>query len=177
MPDGSKDTIRESRHRPTADSAKINRAVERVARGDDAFVDSAMGRLEGLEFPAFKHKLMEHVRSSDPDIVGLFESLNGYMAFRDAYQVRKAIEENGEKYKVQNQLTDETRKRPNFKTRQGTGGASTKKKEAVNIKEERKDHPEVTPTAMSNTPATGAAEFQSRSDLVQHQRFETGVAS
>ncbi|MEO9295984.1 MAG: C2H2-type zinc finger protein [Nitrososphaera sp.] len=171
--DYSKSTIRKSRHAPTADTGRINSATERVARGDDAFIDSAMARLDGLEFPAFKHKILEHVQGSDPQIIGLFESLNGYTTYKDAYQVRKAIEENGPKYKVQNQISDETRKRPNFKTREGMGGASTKKKEAATGKEERKDYPEVTPTAMSNFICSQCGKaFQNQDDLVRHQRFE-----
>jgi hypothetical protein len=46
MPD-----ISSARHRPTADSERINRATERVAAGDNAFVDRAVGQLEGLQFP------------------------------------------------------------------------------------------------------------------------------
>lgn len=173
MADHSKGTIRASRHRPTADSEKINSAIKRVAGGDDEFIDSALSRLKGLKFPAFKHAIIEHVRGADPQVVGLFESLNGYVAYKDAYQMRKAIEENGAKYMIQNQLTDKTRQRPNFKTREGTGGTSTKKKEAVNKKEERRDYPEVTPTAMSNFVCSRCGKaFQSRDDLVRHQRFE-----
>lgn len=173
MADSSKDTIRASHHKPTADSSKINSAMERVARGDDAFVDSALAKLGGLEFPAFKNKIMEHVREAGPEFVSLFEGLNGYVTYKDTYQVRKAIEENGAKYKVQNQLTDETRQRPNFKTREGTGGKSTKQKEAVNRKEERKDYPEVTPTAMSNYICSRCGKaFQNQDDLIHHQRFE-----
>ena len=171
--DSSKDTIRASHHRSIADSGMINSAIERVARGDDAFVDSALSQLRGLEFPAFKNKIIDYVRGAGPEVVGLFESLNGYTTYKDEYQVRKAIEENGAKYKVQNQLTDETRQHPSFKTRKGTGGTSTKEKEAVNEKEERKDYPEVTPTAMSNyiCPRCGKP-FQNQDDLIRHQRFE-----
>lgn len=177
--DHSKSTIRSSRHRSTFDTAKINRAIERVARGDDRFIDNAISQLEGLQFPAFKHKILEYVRNktTEPDIIGLFESLDGYIAFRDTYHLRKAIEVNGVKYKMQNQITDETRVNPNFKTRQDTGGTSTKEKEAVNRSEERKDYPEVTPTAMSDFVCKRCGKaFQNQNDLVQHRRFENGVA-
>lgn len=96
-PDRSKDTISAAAHRSTFDTEKINRAIERVARGDDRFIDSAIGQLEGLPFPAFKHKILEHARNKtqDQDVIGLFEGLDGYIAFRDTYHLRKAIEENG----------------------------------------------------------------------------------
>lgn len=178
MADQSKDTIRASRHVPTTDTARINSAIERAAKGDDKFIDRALARLGGLEFPAFKNKILEHVSGSDPEIVGLFESLNGYSTYKDAYQIRKAMEENGSKYKTKNQITDETRQNPNFKIRENMGGSSTKAKEAVTEKEERKDYPEVTPTAMSNYICNRCGKpFQNQNDLVQHQRFESGVAS
>lgn len=168
--------VSSARHRPTADSASINSAVERVAAGDDAFIDRAIGALEGLQFPAFKFKILEHVQAG-PEVSALFESLDGYIEYKDTYHVRKAIEENGAKYKIQNQMTDETRLHPNFKTRQGTGGTSTKEKEAVNRSEERGDYPEVTPTAMSNFVCNRCGKpFQNQDDLARHQEFESGAA-
>jgi hypothetical protein len=74
-------------------------------------------------------------------------------------------------------MTDETRLHPNFKTRQGTGGTSTKEKEAVNRSEERRDYPEVTPTAMSNFVCNRCGKpFQNQDDLARHQEFESGEA-
>jgi hypothetical protein len=178
--DCSKRTTRSSRHWPEFDAGRINRAVERVARGDDAFVEHAIGSLEGLQFPAFKHNILTHVHkiTADPDIVSLFESLNGYVKFKDAYHVQKAIEENGMKYKVQNQMTDKTRLKPNFRSRSGTGGASTKAKETVSRSEEREDYPEITPTAASDYVCDFCGKaFQNQDDLVRHQRFESGVAA
>jgi hypothetical protein len=171
MPD-----ISSARHRPTADSERISRATERVAAGDNAFVDRAVGQLEGLQFPAFKFKILEHVKS-EPEVSALFEGLDGNMEYKDAYHVRKAIEGNAPQNKTRNQITDETRINPNFQTRQGTGGAGTKEKEAVNPREERGDYPEVTPTAMSNYVCNRCGKpFQNQHDLVQHQKFESGAS-
>lgn len=178
--DRSKSTISSSRHPARFDSDKINRAIERVAGGDDAFVDRAIESLQGLQFPAFKFKILEHVRgnSGDPDVVALFEGLDGYIEYKDAYQVRKLVEENGAKYKLQNQITDEARINPNFKTLPApAGGRSTKELEAAGREEERADYPEVTPTAMSNFVCNRCGKpFQNQNDLEQHQKFESGEA-
>lgn len=77
-PDSSKDTIDEAYHLSKFNAEKINHVVERVARGDDQFTDQAIDQLQDLQFPAFKHKMLEHVRRKirDQDILGLFESLD-----------------------------------------------------------------------------------------------------
>jgi hypothetical protein len=174
MADRSKDTIDESVHRSTLDTQRINRAIERIARGDDQFIAHAVGLLEGLQFPAFKHKILDHVhkKTGDGEVIGLFESLDGYITFKDAYHVQKAIEENGSKYKMQNQISDETRRHPNF-ARPATAGESIKEREVANKKEERKDYPEIPPS----TPSVFICDmcgkdFQNQNDLVQHKRFE-----
>ena len=50
-----------------------------------------------------------------------------------------------------------------------------KESEAVNPSEERKDYPEVTPTAMSVFVCSMCGKpFQNQDDLVRHRRFEVG---
>ena len=172
MPD-----VSSTRHRPTADSKRINSAVERVTAGDSAFLDTAIGRLDGLQFPAFKFKILEHAKSAGPEVAALFESLDGHMQYKDAYHVRKAIDGNVPKNKMRNQITDETRLKPNFKTRQGTGGAGTKQKEAVNRSEEKSDYVEVAPITMSNYVCNRCGKpFQNQNDLANHQEFERGAS-
>lgn len=173
--DRSKDTIDSSVHRSEFDTEKLNRATERVAGGDDDFLDRAIGQLEGLEFPAFKHKVLEHVRSKtqDQDIIGLFESLDGYIAFKDAYHIRKILEENGTKYKQQYQISDETRNNPDFNVRPARREGSIKEREVASEREERKDYPEIPLTARSNYICNRCGkEFLNQNDPVQHQRFE-----
>jgi hypothetical protein len=173
-PDRSKDTVDESVHRSTLDTQRINRAIERVARGDDQFIANAVGLLDGLQFPAFKHKILDHVgkKTGDGEVIWLFESLNGYIAYKDAYHVQKAIEENGTKYKTKNQMSDETRQRPNF-ARPATAGVGIKGREVANTREERKDYPEIPPSTMSNFVCDMCGKpFQNQDDLVQHKRFE-----
>lgn len=172
----SKDTVGSARHVPEQDAARINRAVEKAARDPD-FIDYAVAQLRGLKFPAFKNNIIDYAKSisADPDVVALFESLNGYMEFRDLYHVQKAIEENSPQKKREYQITDETRENPDVRTRPTTADASIKSREAVNEREERKDYPEVTPTAMSNFVCDRCGKpFQNQNDLVQHQRFESG---
>jgi hypothetical protein len=102
----------------------------------------------------------------------LFESLNGHFAFKDAYHVRKAVQENGTKYKQQNQITDETRKHPNFARKEIRGG-SIKEREVASKDEERSDYTEIPPTTQSNFICDRCGkEFQNQQDLVQHRRFE-----
>ena len=178
MPDASKDTIGASRHVPTHDAEGINRAVEKAARDSD-FVDYAVARLKGLRFPAFKQSIIDHARNAnaDPDVVLLFQSLNGYMEFRDLYHVQKSLEENVSAKKRDYQMTDAKREDPQVRTRPTTADRSIKEREAVNESEEREDYPEVTPTAMSNFVCDRCGKpFQNQNDLVKHREFESGTA-
>jgi hypothetical protein len=173
--DSSKDTIDEASHLSKFDTEKINRATERVAGRDGQFIERAMNQLQDLQFPAFKHKILEHVRgkTQDQDIIGLFESLDGYIQFRDEYHIRKAIEENSTKYKQQNQISDQTREKPNFARQEVREGGSIKEREVANKREERKDYPEIPPTTMINYVCDKCGKpFQNQQDLVQHKRFE-----
>ena len=107
----------------------------------------------------------------------MFQSLDGYIKFKDIYQIRKAIEENNPTKKTKYQMSDSTRTNLEVKTRDITIDSSTKEKEAVNL-EERKDYPEVTPTAMSEYICNLCGKsFQTRDDLVHHQEFEKTTMS
>jgi hypothetical protein len=66
--------------------------------------------LRGLNFPAFKNNITDHIKKAtkDPDVVSLFESLDGYIQYRDQYHVQKALEVNDPKKKEENQITDHT---------------------------------------------------------------------
>jgi hypothetical protein len=90
--------------------------------------------------------------------------------------VKKALEENVPAKKKDYQISDKTREGPDVRIRQTTADASIKDREAVNEREERKDYPEVTPTAMSNYVCnTCGKEFQNQQDLIQHKQFESGT--
>lgn len=139
-----------------------------------------------LQFPAFKRDIVNYVKDTsmaDSDIVvSLFESLDGYIEFRDLYHVQKALEENLPQKKTRYQITDKTREHPNVRTRytntttaSDSRSKSTKELEAVNENEERKDYPEVTPTAMRDFICSKCGKsFQNQDDLVHHRNFERG---
>jgi hypothetical protein len=179
MKDRSKESIDAAKHTPTHDATRTNRAVEKAARNPE-FVDRALAQLAGFRFPAFKNNIIDHVKSINThdkeDIVSLFESLDGYIQYRDEYQVKKAFEENVPAKKNGNQITDNTRERPDVRIRQTSADSSIKDREAVNESEERKDYPEVAPTAMSNfTCDKCGKEFQNQQDLLHHREFESGT--
>ena len=172
-----------SAHKPAHNSDSINRALER-AISDEQFLNSAIKLLlkdddrRRMQFPAFKKNILDHVRgiTKDTDIISLFESLDGYIKFKDAYHVQKALEENIPAKKTAHQITDKTREHPNARTRNNTDSSrsSIKEREAVNKSEERKDYPEVTPTAMSEYICNICGKsFQNNDDLIHHQHFET----
>ena len=188
MKDKTKESIDATKHMPAYDATRINRAVERAAR-DPAFVNRALALLAGVTFPAFKHNIIDHVRGiintsrdekgqADENIVALFESLDGYIQFRDSYHVQKAFEENIPSKKKDYQITDNTRENPDVRIRQTDADASIKDREAISEREERKDYPEVTPTAMSNFICDNCGkEFQNQQDLVHHRQFESGTSA
>ena len=170
-----------SAHKPAHNSDSINRALER-AISDEQFLNSAIKLLlkdddrRRMQFPAFKKNILDHVRgiTKDTDIISLFESLDGYIKFKDAYHVQKALEENIPAKKTVYQITDKTREHPNARTRNTDSSRSIKEREAVNKSEERKDYPEVTPTAMSEYICNICGKsFQNNDDLIHHQHFET----
>jgi hypothetical protein len=179
LKDSTKESIDAAKHTPTHDATRTNRAVEKAARNPE-FVNRALAQLAGLRFPAFKNNIIDHVKSinthDEEDVVVLFESLDGYIQYRDEYHVQKAIEENVPAKKKDNQITDNTRESPDVRTRQTSADSSIKDREAVNETEERKDYPEVTPTAMSNfTCDRCGKQFQNQQDMVHHKEFESGT--
>src|SRR5215471_19461716 len=111
--DISKSSINEIRHKPTHDSESLNKAVDR-AINDQNFLNTSINLLEDLNFPAFKNNIIDHVKkaTNDPDVISLFESLDGYIQYKDQYHVQKALEVNDPKKKEGNQITDQTQNDP-----------------------------------------------------------------
>ena len=184
MEDRTKETIDAAKHMPTYDATRINRAIERAARDPD-FVNHAVAQLAGLTFPAFKHNILDHIRKINGDkgdeggdVIALIESLDGYIQFRDQYHVQKAFEENIPDKKKDYQITDNKRESPDVRVRDTYADASIKDREAVSEREERKDYPEVSPTAMTNFICdTCHKQFQNQQDLIQHKQFESGASA
>lgn len=169
--------VGESRHEPTFDAGRLNRALERAVK-DPSFIDSSVALLSELRFPAFKHTIIDHAKriGARDDIVALFENMDGYIEYRDRYHVQKILEENTHR-KTENQITDATRTGPDVRVRPTDAGDSIKNREAISENEERKDYPEVTPTAMSNFICDRCGKpFQNQQDLVHHRQFESGTS-
>jgi hypothetical protein len=162
---------------PEFDTDSINRAIEKASK-DQSFINTAINLIKEMKFPAYKKDIINQVKhvasmDDDPDIIALFESLDGYIQYRDICHVQKALEENNLEKKRTYQITDQTRDQSTVRTRHTTSDDSIKEREAVSKDEERKDYPEVPPSAMSNFICnTCGKQFQNQNDLIQHQRFE-----
>jgi hypothetical protein len=150
-----------------------------TAISDQNFLDKSINLLRGLKFPALKGDIINHIKksTSDPDIVSLFQNLDGYIQFKDQYHIRKAIEENDPKKKVENQITDETRENPvHTQSAHSTWGRSIKASQVINESEERRDFPEVNPSARTEFVCQKCGKsFHAPDDLARHKRFEDGV--
>jgi hypothetical protein len=174
--DNSKTNVSSTKHDSTYDTNIINKAVEKGSK-DANFLSYAASLLAKMQFPAFKNNILEYVTkvTTDTNVIALFESLDGYIKFRDVHHVQKALEENNPEKKQTYQISSETREGPNTRTRDVTIDRSTREREATNSNEERRDYPEVTPAAMTNFICnTCGKPFQNQNDLVIHQRFERG---
>lgn len=101
-------SIRADRHTPTYDSHSLNRAIDRAIT-DDNFFNSCLNLLEGLKYPALKGNIIKYVKNAntDSDTISLFETLDGYIEYKDKYHVQRALEENDPKKKVVNEVTEE----------------------------------------------------------------------
>ena len=174
--DNSKTSVSSVKHDSTYDTDVINKAVEKGSR-DPNFLSHAASLLAKMQFPAFKNNILEYINkvTTDTNVIALFESLDGYIKFRDVYHVQKALEENNPEKKQTYQISSETREGPITRTRDVTIDSSIRERESTNVNEERKDYPEVTPTAMTNFICnTCGKPFQNQNDLVTHQRLERG---
>src|SRR5919197_1043437 len=99
--------VRSVRHSPKFDTDSINRAVESASK-DDTFIENAINLIKDLSFPAFKKDIINQAKyasSANPEIIALFQSLNGYIQYNDIYHIRKAIEENNSEKKKAHQIT------------------------------------------------------------------------
>lgn len=174
--DNSKTNISSIEHESTYDTNTINKAVEKGSR-DANFLSYAASLLAKMQFPAFKNNILDYITkvTTDTNVIALFESLDGYIKFKDVYHVQKALEENNPEKKQTYQISNETREGPNTTTSDVTIESSIREREPTNANEERKDYPEVTPAAMTNFICNICGKpFQNQNDLVNHQRFERG---
>lgn len=174
--DDDDNDIRSVRHSPEFDTESINRAVESASK-NDLFIQKAMNLTKDLSFPALKRDIVNHVKgnssSVDPEFIALFESIDGYIEYKDTYQLRKALEQNNSEKKKTNQITGPARANPTEPSRISSGGYVATKSESGSHKEVRTDYAEVPPSAMSNFICRNCGkQFQNQNDLIQHQQFE-----
>ena len=90
--DSTKDGIDFVKHSSTYDTNAINRAVEKASR-DPSFITDSVHLLKGIQFPAYKHDILTHIKSttSDLEVISLFESLDGYIQYKDQYYVKRHL--------------------------------------------------------------------------------------
>jgi len=172
--DTHKDTIESVQHSSVYDTHAMNKAIEKASR-DPNFINKSVQILKEMEFPSYKANILNHVKRStnESDVLSLFESLDGYIEYKDQYHVQKALEENSSEKKITNQISESTRHHPEVRTHNKTIDQSIKHTEAVDKSEERNDYPEVPPSAMSNFVCDKCGKiFQNQNDLLQHKRFE-----
>lgn len=179
--DDKNSTIGLSRHKPAYITHSISHAIER-AINDERFLNNAMETIKPIKFPAYKRDIINYLKNinieKDKDMLPLFESLDGYILYNDLYHIRKSIERNIPEKKLEHQISDQKRRNLNVRIRETRSNKSIKEREAVNSKEERKDYPEVTPTAMSLFICKLCGkDFQNQDDLEHHKRFERKIKS
>ena len=174
---GKDDDIGSVRHSPEFDTGSINRAVESASK-DESFIDKAMNLVKGLSYPAIKKDIIDYIAKHDSslstrELVALFESLNGYIEYKDSYHLRKALEQNNSDKKKSNQITQTARDQPTGPSGSASLEDVTNKEELRYQREERRDYSQVPATAMSNFICNNCGkQFQNQNDLVQHQRVE-----
>jgi hypothetical protein len=169
--DTHKDTIESVQHSSVYDTHAMNKAIEKASR-DPNFINKSVQILKEMEFPSYKANILNYVKRStnESDVLSLFESLDGYIEYKDQYHVQRALEENSSEKKITNQISESTRHHPEDNK---TIDQSIKHTEAVDKSEERNDYPEVPPSAMSNFVCDKCGKiFQNQNDLLQHKRFE-----
>jgi hypothetical protein len=130
----AKDMVESSKHVSRFDTVSINHALDRAIK-DDKFVNDAIKDIESMEFPAYKNDIIYHLKNkSDKEIVSLFESLDGYIQYKDPYHVRKSIEQNIPKKKLNNQISDQKREDPDVRTRETRSNKSTQRSQLEQFK-------------------------------------------
>jgi hypothetical protein len=130
-----------------------------------------------LSFPALKRDIVNHVKgnssSVDPEFIALFESIDGYIEYKDTYHLRKALEQNNSEKKKTNQITGPARANPTEPSRTSSTSYVATKSESGSHKEVRTDYAKVSPSAMSYFICRNCGkQFQNQKDLIQHQEFE-----
>ena len=99
--DNLRGNVRSDRHTPSYDTNSINRVIERASK-EDNFISNAVSSIKEMGFPAYKKDIVDYATrnvNADSDMLALFESLDGYIEYRNLYHDKKALEENNSKRK------------------------------------------------------------------------------
>src|SRR5919106_5047709 len=168
-----------SKHKSAYNAPSLNYALEKAIKYE-GFLNNAMETIKLVKFPAYKRDIINYLKNTNnqkgEDILPLFETLDGYIMYNDLYHVRKSIEQNIPVKKLKHQISDHKRSNLNVRIRETRSNKSIKEREAVNPKEERKDYPEVTHTAMSLFICKLCGkDFQNQDDLEHHKHFERQI--
>ena len=90
-----KESVYSSKHSASIDTDGLNNSVGQSI-SNQTFIERALSPLQDLTFPAFKEQIINHAANSnvDDDILSLYQTLNGYEAYRDINHIRDAFEVN-----------------------------------------------------------------------------------
>src|SRR5438105_14734473 len=91
----AENVIRIETHEASVNSDALNRSTERATR-EAAFLETAIALLHGLNFPAYRQQILDHVKAASPnsECIGLYQMLDHYIQYDDAEQIRAAFEVN-----------------------------------------------------------------------------------
>lgn len=148
------------RNNPESNNESVHDAVKKASK-DLNFISRVVEHLNTLKFTAYKHQILSFIqgKSSDDNVIGLLESLNDTVLFRDKYDVKQGLEQENSESKQKNQISDDTRKNLNV--------------QPVDKNQKHKEYPETPATAMKNyTCSFCGKDFQSKDQLTKHQEFE-----
>jgi hypothetical protein len=152
----------ESKSHIAGDRTMIHRAVGKASQ-DKNFIEKAVKQLESMKFPAFKYQILDYAarNSADKEVISLLQSLDDKMQYQSIYKLQKALEQENTDAKQENQISNETRENLSV--------------EKADRREKRYDYPETPVTAMKNFICDFCGkDFQSRDQLLDHQKFEYG---
>ena len=156
------DNIDSTSHKAERDRTTIHRAVDKASK-DKNFITKAIEQLESMKFPAFKYQILDYAtrNSADDEVISLFQSLDDNMQYHSIYKLQKALEQENTDAKQENQISDETRENLSI--------------QKADRRQKRYDYPEIPVTAMKNFICDFCGkDFQSRDQLLDHQKFEYG---
>ena len=94
------------RHNAQDNHESLQNAVNKASK-DSNFISQVVGQLDALKFPAYKHQILSFIqsRSSDNNVIGLLNSLNDTVLFRDKYDVKQGLEQENSESKQQYQIS------------------------------------------------------------------------